>query len=80
MPGDHHQTTASEHFGEPQSITCDAAHCIMDRAQPLLQAVMLVGGFSASDYLFSELRRTVVESMGIELCRPDRHGWVGYRY
>lgn len=33
---------------------------------------MIVGGFAASDWLFSQLKEQL-ENVGLELCRPDGH-------
>jgi len=36
------------------------------------QSVFLVGGFAASEWLFTSLRR-YFEPLNIEICRPDSH-------
>ena len=42
---------------------------------PTSQSVFLVGGFAASDWLFSRLQ-AYLEKEGIKLSRPDSHVYV----
>lgn len=60
-------------FFEP-SITCIKEAIMKQRkhARKPISCIFLVGGFSASEYLFSQLKESL-EPMGIELCRPDSH-------
>jgi hypothetical protein len=37
-----------------------------------LEAVMLVGGFGQSDFLFQEVQASLT-AMGLRLCRPHDH-------
>jgi len=41
-------------------------------AQHPIMTIFLVGGFAASDYLFSKLQ-LYLHHLGVELCRPDGH-------
>lgn len=36
------------------------------------QAIFLVGGFAASDYMFTRLKE-LFEPLGAQFCRPDSH-------
>ncbi|TFK72406.1 hypothetical protein BDN72DRAFT_957282 [Pluteus cervinus] len=55
------------------SVDC-IVKAILAHQQSILKAstVFLVGGFSASDWLFKSIR-SQVESEGVTLCRPDGH-------
>ena len=41
----------------------------------LFKSVFLVGGFAASEWLFSNLRRHF-EALNVSICRPDSHVYV----
>lgn len=41
----------------------------------IVQTVIMVGGFAASDWLFSSVR-TELEKMGLTVYRPDGHVYV----
>ncbi|KAG5718636.1 Heat shock 70 kDa protein 12B [Termitomyces sp. T112] len=58
-------------FFEP-SFTCiiQAIKEQRKNAQRPITSVFLVGGFAASEWLFSQLR-TALEPLGLQLCRPD---------
>ncbi|KAG5351000.1 hypothetical protein C0989_008363 [Termitomyces sp. Mn162] len=58
-------------FFEP-SVTCiiQAIKEQRKNAQRPITSVFLVGGFAASEWLFSQLR-TALEPLGLQLCRPD---------
>ncbi|KAF7970803.1 hypothetical protein HWV62_22804 [Athelia sp. TMB] len=47
-------------------------------AQEPIKSVFLVGGFAASDWLFSQLQASL-SAKGIECCRPDSHVYVFHR-
>lgn len=45
----------------------------------MIQSVFLVGGFAASDWLFSRVKGTL-ELLGINFCRLDNHVYVGQSF
>ncbi|KAG5644294.1 hypothetical protein DXG03_008712 [Asterophora parasitica] len=60
-------------FFEP-SITC-IVDCILEQrkvASKKIASVFLVGGFAASDWLFTQLQASL-EVIGVNFCRPDSH-------
>ncbi|KAF8989882.1 hypothetical protein BDQ17DRAFT_1288292 [Cyathus striatus] len=60
-------------FFEP-SITCIVQAILeqRDAAQKKISSVFLVGGFAASDWLFSRLKESL-QPLGVNFCRPDSH-------
>ncbi|KAF5374600.1 hypothetical protein D9615_008990 [Tricholomella constricta] len=60
-------------FFEP-SVRC-IIDCILEQrksASKTISSVFLVGGFAASDWLFTQLQISL-EPLGINFCRPDSH-------
>ncbi|KAG5718638.1 hypothetical protein E4T56_gene16515 [Termitomyces sp. T112] len=62
-----------EEFFEP-SVSCIVRAIKMQciTARKPVSAVFLVGGFSASEYLFTKVKEAV-QPLNIDLCRPDSH-------
>ncbi|KAF8058639.1 hypothetical protein FPV67DRAFT_511804 [Lyophyllum atratum] len=60
-------------FFEP-SISCIIKCVLAQRkiASKNISSIFLVGGFAASDWLFTQLKDSL-EPMGINFCRPDSH-------
>ncbi|KAG5636036.1 hypothetical protein H0H81_009309 [Sphagnurus paluster] len=60
-------------FFEPSILSIiQAVKLQISGSRKPIKSLFLVGGFSASEYLFSKLRE-VFEPLGLSLCRPDSH-------
>ncbi|KAF8632440.1 hypothetical protein AX15_001882 [Amanita polypyramis BW_CC] len=63
---------AARFFAPSLQCILDAVLCMKDNAKEPVSSVFLVGGFSASDYLFSQIKEAL-QQFEIAVYRPDGH-------